>query len=350
MTNFFLFILILLNLLVIFELWCIVWKFYYGFNKQPPKITRFILGLRGKKPSSKHFGSIQQEVKSEPGGAFEQNKAFADLSHVLQNVSKGLHQLDVNLRTQLSTSTDSFKTLNRTVQSLQDFLKNGTAQDRQNSKELFGHLSELMIQLDELVLSIKAMLTRPSAVSTVIEPQNRTPQTIPRQNTLEQKPSSPPQQKPQDNQIAAIGRENTLMAEGRNKSEVQPVYSSQYSSEEGTQRFKRLRDWMDSNIQYIMRRSMVEWQTPEELLEGAPKNLYLTSQILDQKILLVGTQDYDQQLAMVLPGSYIGASYFDWFILPKGTNERVEETVESAIVEKVNGEFTVVQRGQIRQD
>jgi hypothetical protein len=119
---------------------------------------------------------------------------------------------------------------------------------------------------------------------------------------------------------------------------------------DAAQRFTRLSEWLQINIQSVMKRSFGQWGQPEDLLFDAPHDLMLTAQVLDGKVLLVGTRGHAKQLALVLPGNYIGTRYYDWFILPKGTNERVEGTIKPAIVEQTDSGFRVIQRGTVKQD
>jgi hypothetical protein len=121
-------------------------------------------------------------------------------------------------------------------------------------------------------------------------------------------------------------------------------------SSNSKERFENLSRWLHSNMQSVMQRSLDARSQPEILLTGAPSELKPTVQIADGMVLLVGTRDYAEKLALVLPGSYIGSRYYNWFEIPKGTNERVEETVEPAIVKQVADDFVVIRRGSVRQN
>lgn len=54
--------------------------------------------------------------------------------------------------------------------------------------------------------------------------------------------------------------------------------------------------------------------------------------------------------AFVMPGSYLGRPWVDWFEMPKGVFERVEGTVEPATVARdANGSWTLVKSGSLSQ-
>jgi len=101
------------------------------------------------------------------------------------------------------------------------------------------------------------------------------------------------------------------------------------------QRFRNLRQWVATNLQDIMSRSLNRWSTPAELIVDAPGDLAHTTKLLDpdSKLVLIGTLGHTQYLAVALPGGYIGSTFYDWFTIPKGTNVRVERTLIPALVE-----------------
>jgi hypothetical protein len=54
--------------------------------------------------------------------------------------------------------------------------------------------------------------------------------------------------------------------------------------------------------------------------------------------------------AFVMPGSYLGRPWVDWFEMPKGVFERVEATVEPATVARdANGDWNLVKPGSLSQ-
>ena len=116
--------------------------------------------------------------------------------------------------------------------------------------------------------------------------------------------------------------------------------------------FHKLHMWILSNIQQIMNRSLDQWTKPEELVQDLPSSLRYTAQIIDpdSKLLLLGVQDHPEYLALVLPGGYIGSRFYDWFSIPKGTNERIERTIFPAIVQQDKDTFRVSRRGSLAQD
>ena len=125
---------------------------------------------------------------------------------------------------------------------------------------------------------------------------------------------------------------------------------SNEASSDSRERFEGLSRWLQSNIESVVQRSLRARSQQATLTLDAPSELRPTVQIADGVVLLIGTTDYPDRLALVLPGSYIGAQYYSWFEIPVGTNERVEGTVEPAVVREDNGDFVVVTRGLVRQN
>lgn len=136
------------------------------------------------------------------------------------------------------------------------------------------------------------------------------------------------------------------------KSEYNKKTKENYSS---NNEFSILQEWVKQNLQTIMKRSLKKWMLGAELISNirGPKELEITTGIRgsNREILLIGTMKDKKELAIVLPGSYIGAHYYGWFILPKGTNERVEETIEPAVLRRENdGTYSVIMQGKVKQD
>ncbi|HKS28142.1 MAG TPA: hypothetical protein VJS44_09995 [Pyrinomonadaceae bacterium] len=118
-----------------------------------------------------------------------------------------------------------------------------------------------------------------------------------------------------------------------------------------TDSFVSLKNWVVSNLEQIMNRSLTQWSKPEELLQGAPPELHYTALVLDPdcKLVLVGVEDASQHLAFLLPGGHLSASYNDWFTDPKGTGFRVQRTVTPAVLNAFETGYSVLQRGTITQ-
>jgi hypothetical protein len=72
----------------------------------------------------------------------------------------------------------------------------------------------------------------------------------------------------------------------------------------------------------------------------------------DQIFILVNRDSKPQTTgkAFVLPGSYLGRPWVEWFDMPKGVYERVELTLEAATVAKdPNGDWSLIKSGGVRQ-
>lgn len=115
-------------------------------------------------------------------------------------------------------------------------------------------------------------------------------------------------------------------------------------------RFDNLGRWVMSNLQRLMQRSLSSRSQPEMLASDIPSELEASVEIVDGVVMLIGTRDCAEKFALVLPGSYIGARYYDWFEVPLGTNERVEDTTDPALVCQAGADFIVTRRGVVRQN
>ncbi|MGB7925482.1 MAG: hypothetical protein WCF57_19745 [Pyrinomonadaceae bacterium] len=113
--------------------------------------------------------------------------------------------------------------------------------------------------------------------------------------------------------------------------------------------FAPLHNWVTSNLDKIMSRSLNRWSKPEDLLCDAPADLRYTARILDpdSKLVLIGTNDDSQYLALALPGSRIDANYYEWFSLPNGPRMLVGRTRIPAFVDANTTGYQVLERGVI---
>jgi hypothetical protein len=133
---------------------------------------------------------------------------------------------------------------------------------------------------------------------------------------------------------------------------AEPSQAPRSDAKTGDERFRKLKEWVAGRLPEIMSRSLNQWSSADELLPPAPRELSPTSRLLDpgSKLILIGAEGQSIFVAVVLPGGYIGSTFYDWFTIPKGTNVRIERTVAPAVVEAGEAGFIVLERGEVAQD
>jgi len=141
-----------------------------------------------------------------------------------------------------------------------------------------------------------------------------------------------------------------LRAASDNRKPAATLAQTHDKAGDSKERFESLARWVHANMESVMQRCLNARGQPDTIIVDAPAELGATAQIADGIVLLIGSRDYPEKLALVLPGSYIGARYYNWFDIPIGTNERVEDTVEPALIQQVGEEFVVLKRGAVRQN
>jgi hypothetical protein len=203
-------------------------------------------------------------------------------------------------------------------------------------REQQGLLEALRISFEEMISSLAMKLTPQRQYTDPPEPANEASRLAP--------PVTISRCVEESGEVQQFAAHSPHQA----RSDTTPTYAAKDSG----QRFKALRDWVMLNIQRIVNRSYDPWDQPEDLVADAPRDLQLKVRMLDKdrKLLLLGIQDHQEHLAIFLPGAYPTSRHSDWFVIPKGTNERVEGTVSPALLEQVDGGFHVIDRGLLKQD
>jgi hypothetical protein len=111
-------------------------------------------------------------------------------------------------------------------------------------------------------------------------------------------------------------------------------------------RFTALQEWVSINMLAIFRRALRDWNTAKDLIAIIPAYLEAQAEILDGRILLIGTRGHTQQLAIPIRDldlSSDAGQYFDFV-----TN--AQKTMNSpAVMLRSNGHLELVSRGIIAQ-
>jgi hypothetical protein len=154
--------------------------------------------------------------------------------------------------------------------------------------------------------------------------------------------------------LTVVLRNMQLESGVEKRAEIQPARAQEDNrpgaSRDPSTRFDDLTNWLRSNLQAFLKKIVINRYHIDALLNEIPRQLLATIEFLDGRVLLLGTENCNKYLAIAIPGSYIGTRYFGWFSMTKGTNERIEGTVDPAIVEKAGEKFEVVQQGKVSQN
>ena len=81
-------------------------------------------------------------------------------------------------------------------------------------------------------------------------------------------------------------------------------------------RFAVLKEWLSINALGIQRRASRSWKTARDLIAGVPEYLEPVAEVLDDCILLIGTRQVDEKLAILFRELDSSSQYRQWFEQP----------------------------------
>jgi Na+-transporting methylmalonyl-CoA/oxaloacetate decarboxylase gamma subunit len=109
------------------------------------------------------------------------------------------------------------------------------------------------------------------------------------------------------------------------------------------QRFVLLKQWVSANAMAILRRSHSTWLTPMDLIAGIPDSFEAEVELLDDRILVIGTRDVTDRVALPIKQLDPASDFAAWFDLASnGTTAHAEVP---AILHGSNGNLTVASKG-----
>jgi hypothetical protein len=113
-------------------------------------------------------------------------------------------------------------------------------------------------------------------------------------------------------------------------------------SQDPALRFEILKEWVSINTLAILHRASRPWTNAHDLIAHIPPYLEAEAEVLDHSILLIGTRQHPERLA--IPLREIGASsiYKLWFDPPSHSQST---THSPAILMRSNGHFKLVTKG-----
>jgi hypothetical protein len=71
-------------------------------------------------------------------------------------------------------------------------------------------------------------------------------------------------------------------------------------SQDPNLRFGVLKDWLGNNSLAILRRAAQEWRTPDDLIAMIPSVLEPVAEVIDDRVLLVGTRGYSEKFEIAI--------------------------------------------------
>jgi hypothetical protein len=107
-------------------------------------------------------------------------------------------------------------------------------------------------------------------------------------------------------------------------------------------RFSLLKEWISINLLAIRRRASRRWHTANDLITSVPVYLEPEAQILDNCILLIGTRQHSEKLAIPLRELDTSSNYRHWFEAPLQGDRAAQVP---AVLTSSNGHFELVAKG-----
>jgi hypothetical protein len=114
----------------------------------------------------------------------------------------------------------------------------------------------------------------------------------------------------------------------------------------GQVRFSILKDSISLNMLAVFRRASMEWEKPEDLIGFIPSYLEPEVEILEDRILLIGTPGHNEKLAIPIRSVDAKSSFRDCFDF---VTDVQTETNAPAVLLATDTEFEIVSRGVIIQ-
>jgi hypothetical protein len=107
-------------------------------------------------------------------------------------------------------------------------------------------------------------------------------------------------------------------------------------------RFSVLRQWIAVNALAILHRASRGWTTPNDLIANIPPYLEPEAEILNDSVLLIGTRDHAERLAMPLRPLDPSMEFSEWFD-PALDGQPMSPV--PAILMRASGHFTLLSKG-----
>jgi len=107
-------------------------------------------------------------------------------------------------------------------------------------------------------------------------------------------------------------------------------------------RFALLKEWMSINSIAILHRAARGWNTAADLIVNVPNYLEPEAEILNNCILLIGTREREERLAIPLRELDASSDFYQWFDPASGGNGLSHLP---AVLKQSNGHFILVAKG-----
>ena len=111
-------------------------------------------------------------------------------------------------------------------------------------------------------------------------------------------------------------------------------------------RFSILKDSMSMNMLAVFRRASQEWKTPEDLIAFLPSYLQVDAEILNNEVLVIGTEGHNEKLAVPIRHVDESSPLYGCF---EFVSETHAATNTPAVLLPMDMNFEVVSRGIITQ-
>jgi hypothetical protein len=107
-------------------------------------------------------------------------------------------------------------------------------------------------------------------------------------------------------------------------------------------RFSLLKDWVHLNSLAILHRASRPYSSASELIGAIPEYLQAEAEVLEDRVLLIGTHGYSQRLALPIRNIEPNDKFRQWF---ESSSEGPFSPEIPAVLARDNGSFDVSQKG-----
>jgi hypothetical protein len=107
-------------------------------------------------------------------------------------------------------------------------------------------------------------------------------------------------------------------------------------------RFSVLKDWLSINALAILHRASRTWKTAHDLIVNVPAYLQPEAELLEGCVLVIGTRNYPEKLALPLRQLQAASPFAAWF--ETSGSGRLSSNAP-AVLMPVNGHFKLVEKG-----
>jgi hypothetical protein len=109
-------------------------------------------------------------------------------------------------------------------------------------------------------------------------------------------------------------------------------------------RFHLLKEWISTNSLAILRRATTAPASARDLISSAPETLEAEAELLEDRILIVGTRGHDERVALALRHLEESCPYTPWFEV-RHNGAGITPEMPAVLLRENPGRFALVRKG-----